>query len=550
VISARASLWLLLVWLAASCKLKVGDGVDDPAGQFPCETSDTCPTSDNVCLASMCLDGQCVFIAAPYGALPAEEQGTGDCKHLFCDGEGQVLVEPAPFDLPADDGNPCTDGICDKLVAKQVAKVAGSHCGEAGVCNGGNVCGVCIPNEKRCEGAAVAACSAEGQWSEASACAASQPRCSDARCRGIEEIALGRGHACARFDDGAVSCWGANDDGQLGDAPDTPTWGPFRSVTLGARHHCGIKADGALWCWGAGDHGQLGHGQLSSSAQPVDTGLRAVVEVVLGSDHSCARTQAGEVHCWGRNDRGQCGQGQPTAAGASSAIDSVAEHRARPDRIGSVDATKLLLGPVTTCATSARGMACWGMLQPDTPASIEPEDGTRPTPEQKKQLRERLAISVTKPARVALGGVRQIAAGAEHGCALLASGEVQCWGAGGDQRLGVPGKDRATPVAVAGLGNVRQIALGAAFGCALDAAGAVACWGDNSSGQLGTGSDAPHGAAAKITSLGSVRTIHTGGAFACALTVAGELLCWGDNQAGQLGQGDPAVSRAPLPMAW
>jgi alpha-tubulin suppressor-like RCC1 family protein len=105
-------------------------------------------------------------------------------------------------------------------------------------------------------------------------------------------------------------------------------------------------------------------------------------------------------------------------------------------------------------------------------------------------------------------------------------------------------------VAVAGLGGVRQIALGATFGCALDAAGAVACWGDNSSGQLGTGSDAPHGAAAKITSLGSVRTIHTGGAFACALTVAGELLCWGDNQAGQLGQGDPAVSRAPLPMAW
>jgi len=34
---------------------------------------------------------------------------------------------------------------------------------------------------------------------------------------GIEEIALGADHGCARTKDGSVYCWGANPQGQIGD---------------------------------------------------------------------------------------------------------------------------------------------------------------------------------------------------------------------------------------------------------------------------------------------------------------------------------------------
>jgi alpha-tubulin suppressor-like RCC1 family protein len=554
-LSGATALLAVLTSLCA-CKLKLNDGAESAPGEFPCEHSETCPVADTPCLAALCLDEQCVYVPAPDGVLPQEDQSSGDCTHLYCDGEGEVWVQTAQFDAPADDGNPCTEAICDQQTPKQEPKVAGNRCGGAGICNGAGICGVCLPKDERCEGAGVVTCGSEGQWSAVRGCDVSAPRCSDARCRGISEVALGGGHGCARFEDDAVLCWGANLRGQLGSGgvrdADTAVWGGFRVVAPGSRHACAIRqSDGGVWCWGANDYGQLGNGSLTSSSPPVDTGVRGASHVVVGNNHSCALIGNGDVVCFGRNDRGQTGGGRATKVEVQAkAPRNTTSSRAHPQRIDGLSAKALVVGADFTCARTPQRVACWGHTEYDVPPSLEPSEEEKPTPEQKKALKDRLAISITSPTKVALSGARQLASGEDHNCVLLTDGSVQCWGAGRHrQHGGASDKDAFKPAVVAGITGATQIAVGDSFGCAVSGTD-VMCWGNNRRGQLGNGSDTPNGSASAIANLAKTSQIFAGGSFACAMTSGRQLQCWGDNRTGQLGRAAPSLSRTPLPMTW
>ncbi len=85
--------------------------------------------------------------------------------------------------------------------------------------------------------------------------------------------------------------------------------------------------------------------------------------------------------------------------------------------------------------------------------------------------------------------VEQISAGTDFTCALTSGGSAWCWGNGWDGRLGL-GDDawanHAQPAPVSGMGSgVRAIAAGGQHACALDAQGRAYCWGANTRGQLG-----------------------------------------------------------------
>ncbi len=132
-------------------------------------------------------------------------------------------------------------------------------------------------------------------------------------------------------------------------------------------------------------------------------------------------------------------------------------------------------------------------------------------------------------------GVTAISAGNVHTCAATATG-VDCWGRGYYGELGDgAGVSRMTPVHVVGVGpGVKGIATGSAHSCAITASNGVRCWGANDFGQLGDGTFDKRLTPVGVSGLGSgVSAIAAGGVHTCALTATGAVKCWGRTTIGQ-----------------
>ncbi|HEU4404299.1 MAG TPA: hypothetical protein VFS43_03270 [Polyangiaceae bacterium] len=147
----------------------------------------------------------------------------------------------------------------------------------------------------------------------------------------VVAVANGKNFACAARKDKVVLCWGVNQWGQLGHGSPSPggepprvidDFGGVENVAVGDGHACALKSDRSLWCWGRNDHGQLGfpcdaakceniadNPESPSALRPVRVALDGVVGVSLGTVHTCAQTEDSKAYCWGVNNLGQLGIG-------------------------------------------------------------------------------------------------------------------------------------------------------------------------------------------------------------------------------------------------
>jgi alpha-tubulin suppressor-like RCC1 family protein len=151
--------------------------------------------------------------------------------------------------------------------------------------------------------------------------------------------------------------------------------------------------------------------------------------------------------------------------------------------------------------------------------------------------------------------VVQVAAGVDHGLAVMSDGTVWAWGTNDFGQLGDGTQtDRSTPVRVMGLTGVIQVAAGAAFSLALLSDGKVWAWGANGVGQLGNGGTSAHQLTpAKVKRLTRVTKIVAGrgydfhpGGHSLALRSDGTVWAWGLNHNGQLGTGTTVNSSLPV----
>lgn len=149
-------------------------------------------------------------------------------------------------------------------------------------------------------------------------------------------------------------------------------------------------------------------------------------------------------------------------------------------------------------------------------------------------------------------GVTQISLGSQHGCALLSTGAVQCWGYNGVGQLGDgTNNNSSTPVSIASLtSGVTQISAGMNYTCARLDTGAVKCWGYNGDGQIGDASYVNRSSPTTPSGLTSgVAKIAAGGDHTCALLTSGGVKCWGWNYDGQVGDGTYTARTTPTTLS-
>lgn len=116
-------------------------GCTTGAGCTPCVEDVDCgaPTNDG-CTASTCVASVCT----PKGTAgdPAATQTANDCKKNVCGADGKPASEDDPLDLPADEGNACTDQTCVGGTPTFSPVALGTACA-SGTCDDKGICVNC-----------------------------------------------------------------------------------------------------------------------------------------------------------------------------------------------------------------------------------------------------------------------------------------------------------------------------------------------------------------------------------------------------------------------
>ena len=139
--------------------------------------------------------------------------------------------------------------------------------------------------------------------------------------------------------------------------------------------------------------------------------------------------------------------------------------------------------------------------------------------------------------------------GTHHACAIRANRRIVCWGLGNSGQLGNGNSTNSSvPVEVSGIDDAVAVAGGAFFTCAVRASGDVNCWGVGDQGRLGNGGSTSSSVPVAVVGLHDAIGVATGLSSACAVRSGGAVACWGDGSLGRLGNGTFTTSAIPVPV--
>ena len=333
------------------------------------------------------------------------------------------------------------------------------------------------------------------------------------------------GYSCALHQNGTISCWGNNVNGQLGDGTNDHSSVPVKvqgiddatAVSPGGAYSCALYNDGDISCWGANGLGQLGDGTGGTlhdySLEPVKVvGINDATAITTSWFYACALRQTGTISCWG-NGPGQLGY---STGGNERDVSLV------PVKVQGIDdATAVSASWTHSCALHQNGtISCWGI---NLTAQLDDNE----------ELMSLVPVKVQ-----GIEDATAISTGWTHSCALHQTGSISCWGENSDGQLGDGTNDHSSvPVKVQGIEDAIAVSAGNEYSCALNNDGSISCWGDNYYGQLGNGTEDDSSVPVAVEGISDATAISTGWAHSCALHQTGSISCWGNNEDGRLGNG-------------
>ena len=248
-------------------------------------------------------------------------------------------------------------------------------------------------------------------------------------------ISAGGWHTCGLTPSGSVYCWGAGEEGRIGNDSGNDSHVPvpasggltFKMISAGFRNTCGITTSGAAYCWG----GIGGTGSPRSGTDPPNAFVPTAVPgrlifkgISAGYFFVCGVTTSGAAYCWGNNEDGQLGNGSGKDSDAPAPVSGRLTFKSVSAALGG-----------HACGITTSGAAyCWGMNSYGQLGNGTKNDSRVPVP-----------VS---------GGLTfaSISAGHFHTCGVTTDGVTYCWGAEGMDGLGVSTKTGSTvPIRVLAL---------------------------------------------------------------------------------------------------
>lgn len=491
-----------------------GDG-DIQAGE-DCDEGVETPECNKNCTESKCGDNVANEKAGESCDDGAESPTcNADCSVAAC-GDGKLNAAAGESCDDAGASKTCDDNCsvaeCGDGELNVAAGEACDGAGESPTCN--TDCSIAECGDGKLNASAGEACDAAG---ESKTC---NSDCSSTVC-GDGKLNIMAGEKC---DDGNVF---AGDFCSLGCSPTI-------SLAAGEFHTCAVYLDSSVHCWGRGMDGQLGYmntmnlGDQAAElpAPSVSVGGKAV-QISLGGAYTCAQLDTGSVRCWGAGIQGQLGYGNNASLGGAPGS------MPAPALALDADVLRVATGGNHTCALLKAGtMKCWGDAQYGALGSGGTSDVNKP------------GLQVP-----GVAGVKQMALGYRHTCALLTDGSVRCWGGNDLGQLGLghfdnlgdgPGELPPMETKVSDVNDpVVQIAAGSRHTCAVLSSGKVRCWGSNSSGQVGAAfsdaavGDKPGEMPPADVNLGEAAAVQVvaGSEHTCALLSNRKVKCWGLGEA-------------------
>lgn len=370
----------------------------------------------------------------------------------------------------------------------------------------------------------------------------------------VTKVSAGTNHTCAIID-GQVYCWGLNTSGQLGLNDTTQRLIPtlvngngalttsmrVTDVSAGVNNTC-VIANGLPYCWGNNSHKKLGDNTTTQRNTPVRANAGAfstsisTTKISTGTDHTCAIAN-GDAYCWGWDQNGRTGIGvetntdsNPTLITGGTAGSPTGPNSTRPlvtdIAAGGDFSCGIFNGTVSCWGASASGQlgigteswieygtpykaACNYALYPLNPNNCDGRDScgflcwagykwVTPTTNHTNELRDK-SIPTAINGSAGTYYATQLGAGTAHACALIhgnssaTNGNIWCWGAGANGRLGNGGTANSNiPVLInggdtnpaAGRRVATSISVGPATTCSV-ANGVILCWGAGTSNQIG-----------------------------------------------------------------